>query len=1052
MAKPTTKPLLPAFPPANSLPSPNTKAILPTTYHDYRDNLIRPNTNHKGFVSHDLSVSRLNKLHEYLWLAGQSKSARPLHRQKSMGREIIITEQADLHLVWDGSKIFVKPLPDYLLSHKFWDNTICQDSELYESACGFLLSYIWLISHMSDLRLAKELGLVSPQINWKKWTSFAGASLDNIDALTLDTCNKRYQFGELRLGRLNFIHRLVHLSEPHEIVRGYMYQYTSYSYFFGRNFKWVLLVFVYLSIILTAMQVGLATDQLQLDERFQNATFGFVVFSIVAPVAIVGISVLLFFCFFLYHFILTRFLLKARELRRRQAVLLKVGQVPYDKVASFISKLLVRRDISWETHAKTTGADVKPRNRGEGGENDLPRFPFFHLPHELKVVVFEIQFMSMARRKQAAAACADLQLIHLITSGGNVVLKVTCYNLQLPLMVPDYQFPSSTGAREPVPGRLNYFTLAKAVLRRMKMVTSRFSKVAGLLLVFGIAIASAEVATWCGKPYMSTDQAVDPGGQFQFPEIKDTPMLQITLQPLYSIFLENDIGNAFILNAEISYTFGQPFVNSTHTFTEDDVERSRSFNRLEFEIFSDEDTKTLVSSSIRVNTTANLIYFSLSSFTPRLSPYPITLHGKSPDGKQKYTAKTSIYVLPSRTSGSAVKIDNLHGGLLVQNLKNLYTGWYTIFPHGHYADGGHVTPAVFNLTNLNTYAELGFNTINIVPDGGLPDQSYPVESLAKYWDRMDELNLLNIYDMRFAFQNSTRIEEQVALWKDRESLLMWYTADEPDGWAYPLNSTLTAFTHLQTLDPYHPVSLVLNCQNYHYIPYSSGAQIILTDPYPISINATYSLQFNTPCNETYGDCGCDNCLGSISDVPTRITTLQTYESNLPNSGRKPLWAILQAFGNQSYWPGYPTSEEVAAMAILSLNAGVKGLGYWIYPSSPSINSLTGKLGRVLDSPEVRDRFLFGPPPVKVAATGNGSGELDVDVDVGAWIRGDKVLLGIVNAGAAMERLEISLPEEMGIRGVGEVLFGEEGWGVEGGRVVKDAFGGLEVALLVLDLE
>ena len=86
-----------------------------------------------------------------------------------------------------------------------------------------------------------------------------------------------------------------------------------------------------------------------------------------------------------------------------------------------------------------------------------------------------------------------------------------------------------------------------------------------------------------------------------------------------------------------------------------------------------------------------------------------------------------------------------------------------------------MTPTNISFANLDTYASQGFNTISIVPDGGLPDQSYPVEELKQYWDRMDELNLFNIYEMRFAFQNSTRINEQVELWRNRTTLLMWYT-------------------------------------------------------------------------------------------------------------------------------------------------------------------------------------------------------------------------------------------------------------------------------------
>jgi hypothetical protein len=76
---------------------------------------------------------------------------------------------------------------------------------------------------------------------------------------------------------------------------------------------------------------------------------------------------------------------------------------------------------------------------------------------------------------------------------------------------------------------------------------------------------------------------------------------------------------------------------------------------------------------------------------------------------------------------------------------------------------------------------------------------------------------------------------------------------------------------------YHPVSLVLNCENYYYADYASGADILLQaslrvcvcsaqshltisqDTYMIGNNVTWSSQWNTTCTPDYGDCGCDNC-------------------------------------------------------------------------------------------------------------------------------------------------------------------------------------------------
>jgi len=72
--------------------------------------------------------------------------------------------------------------------------------------------------------------------------------------------------------------------------------------------------------------------------------------------------------------------------------------------------------------------------------------------------------------------------------------------------------------------------------------------------------------------------------------------------------------------------------------------------------------------------------------------------------------------------------------------------------------------------------------------------------------------------------NSTSVTEQVNRIKSRPNLLLWYTADEPDGTSDPLDATLNSYNLVTSLDGgdgkggigYHPVSLVLNCQNYHF--------------------------------------------------------------------------------------------------------------------------------------------------------------------------------------------------------------------------------------------
>lgn len=83
------------------------------------------------FLVHDLDVSRLNYIHEKLWLAGRQMNYSSLCRQKMMKREIVITEQTDLHLTWSELTIFVKPLLRYLGNHEFWITHLCQSEELH---------------------------------------------------------------------------------------------------------------------------------------------------------------------------------------------------------------------------------------------------------------------------------------------------------------------------------------------------------------------------------------------------------------------------------------------------------------------------------------------------------------------------------------------------------------------------------------------------------------------------------------------------------------------------------------------------------------------------------------------------------------------------------------------------------------------------------------------------------------------------------------------------------------------------------------------------------
>ncbi|RLM00089.1 hypothetical protein CFD26_107095 [Aspergillus turcosus] len=244
------------------------------------------------FLSTDLDLSRVNIIHNLLWMAGRPMNARPLQRQKMMGFEIIPTERADLHLLKFSTKLLVKPLPEYTLDHDFWTRHLCSSRTLHESACGLLLSYMWLVCTPLDLQLAHEHGLVPKDVTWGWWKAFITEVYAHVDVNALDTVNKRYQFGELRLGRINTIYR-VRFFLSH-FIRGYLYGYNRYVVFYERNFAWMLMIFATFSLVLSAMQVAAAVPRLNDNAAFQDTTYGFVILSIVVVAVFLGVLGTLF--------------------------------------------------------------------------------------------------------------------------------------------------------------------------------------------------------------------------------------------------------------------------------------------------------------------------------------------------------------------------------------------------------------------------------------------------------------------------------------------------------------------------------------------------------------------------------------------------------------------------------------------------------------------------------------------------------------------------------------------------------------------------------------
>ncbi|KAL2143403.1 hypothetical protein VTI28DRAFT_10457 [Corynascus sepedonium] len=258
------------------------------------------------YLRKDLMTPRLDKMFPYLWLVATQSSSHisALHEQRVRGREVIISENPELHLVWADNRVFIKPLPLYLLSHAFWQayltpmattfpavaktpllipGTTTQDNQedILRSALGFMRTYYYLIRHESDFRLAQDLQLLPASVMLRQPSTssltftasttslvsqepltfaafvafishFSPDATDSTKpaSVTDDVVSLRYRFGQLRLTRLNL------WAKP--ALGQWKFHKLSWQYAetFARLYPPLLFAFALISIVLSAFQVG----------------------------------------------------------------------------------------------------------------------------------------------------------------------------------------------------------------------------------------------------------------------------------------------------------------------------------------------------------------------------------------------------------------------------------------------------------------------------------------------------------------------------------------------------------------------------------------------------------------------------------------------------------------------------------------------------------------------------------------------------------------------------------------------------------------------------
>ncbi|PGH33835.1 hypothetical protein GX50_03314 [[Emmonsia] crescens] len=298
------------------------RTVFPASYRTDTDDLVAPSYDYMACIEKELDLQRLNKIFEWLWVVGRPMPPRALHYQLLLNREIFITEHMDMHLVWTEGRVFLKPIPRFLLEPHFWTEYLscregckclhheggvgipgnaqeCPHRKLRKSALGFLYSYAALISHESDFYIAKDKRLLPAEeegLTWQGWRTF----VEQLDTAHIyPNIIPRFIYGELRLSRLNKIYRFT----QYPFLGGYTRHWHEYKTFFRDNFTWLASATVYVAIVLTAMQVGLETKALTGNAAFQSASYGFTVFSILGPLAATGSIFLAFFYLFVNNLV-----------------------------------------------------------------------------------------------------------------------------------------------------------------------------------------------------------------------------------------------------------------------------------------------------------------------------------------------------------------------------------------------------------------------------------------------------------------------------------------------------------------------------------------------------------------------------------------------------------------------------------------------------------------------------------------------------------------------------------------------------------------------------
>lgn len=108
-----------------------------------------------------------------------SSDVSSLHQQKVKWRKIIVTEDPRLHLIWKYDRMFIRPLPRYLLSYTFWSEHMSNEkSTIWGSNISFCLGASTWENRISYLTFNAMSSEQRARISWQRHANSSSLLID----------------------------------------------------------------------------------------------------------------------------------------------------------------------------------------------------------------------------------------------------------------------------------------------------------------------------------------------------------------------------------------------------------------------------------------------------------------------------------------------------------------------------------------------------------------------------------------------------------------------------------------------------------------------------------------------------------------------------------------------------------------------------------------------------------------------------------------------------------------------------------------------------------